>query len=97
MSEGFRRDVRCVLTELPDGSGVVLHLRTKHCYTLNATAVAVWHALDPEELRPVERIAASLTRQFAVDDDVAKAGALELLDDLVREGVIARGAPSVSP
>jgi hypothetical protein len=38
------RDV--ILTELGDGMGVLLHLGTKFYYTLNATGVAAWKALE---------------------------------------------------
>ena len=44
-------------------AGVVLHLRTKHCYTLNKTAVAVWKSLDEAVPRPLSDVAARLDRR----------------------------------
>ena len=78
---------RCVLTELPDGTGVVLHLDTRFYYTLNRAAVASWKALSAGP-GTAEAIGAALAREFVVDDASAAADARALLEELRAEGLV---------
>ncbi|MBN8611254.1 MAG: PqqD family protein [Deltaproteobacteria bacterium] len=41
----LRADSRVLLTELKDGTGLLLHLGTKLYFTLNETGVLVWKTL----------------------------------------------------
>ena len=45
LEDTVRVNPRCLLTELGDGTGVVLDLDTKFYFTLNATGVIVWKEL----------------------------------------------------
>jgi Transglutaminase-like superfamily/Coenzyme PQQ synthesis protein D (PqqD) len=78
-----------ILTELQDGSGVLLDLKSKFYFTLNRTGVAVWKLLAAGEPASAEALGERIARQFdapAVEDvqrDVAA-----LLRELETEGLI---------
>ena len=88
-----------LLTELKDGSGVLLHLRTKFYYTLNRTGVAAWKLVAAGKIGTVEEIVAALVAGFrdappeAVRQDVAS-----LVRDLTDEGLLLppQGGPPAS-
>ena len=88
---GFSREKRCILTEMPDGTGVVLQLTTKFYYTLNRTAVALWKSLREDEARSVDALATDLALRFEVTAEQARDDVTPLLDELEREGMVARG------
>ena len=70
-----------ILTEMNDGTGVLLNLKTKFYFALNTTGVFVWKEL---ELRPAQtrsEIAGAIHRSFRVELDRAERD----LDDMVRE------------
>lgn len=78
---------RCLLTELADGTGVVLHLDTKFYYTLNATGVAVWKCIvagccDANE------VAAGVMERFDVDAATAVRDVASVLDYMTSEGLV---------
>ena len=78
-----------ILTELHDGSGVLLDLKSKFYFTLNRTGVAVWKLLAAGEPASAEALGERIAQQFdapAVEDvqrDVAA-----LLRELETEGLI---------
>jgi hypothetical protein len=78
-----------LLTELKDGTGVLLHLRTKFYFTLNRTGVAVWKLLAAGQAGSVEALAHHVSTQFrdattdAIQGDVAA-----LLRELEGEGLL---------
>jgi len=79
-----------ILTELKDGTGVLLHLGTKHYFTLNATGVTTWKLLeggarDAAELG--DRLAASYPE---ADAAAVRADVAALLEELVAEGLAVR-------
>jgi hypothetical protein len=81
----------CRLTELPDQTGVVLHLERKFYFTLNPTAVFVYKALrDDADARTGEALAARLADVFEVDLDTARADVIALLEALELEGIVER-------
>jgi len=78
---------RCLLTELEDGTGVVLNLETKFYHTLNATAVCVWKTLE-SGCTDEHELAQALVRQFEVDPGTALGDASIALKDFEREGLL---------
>jgi len=82
-----QRDV--ILTELKDGTGVLLDLRSKFYFTLNCTGVAVWKLLAAGEVADPGGLARRIAEEFdapapaAVEADVAA-----LLAELEAEGLL---------
>jgi hypothetical protein len=78
-----------LLTELGDGTGVVLDLDTKFYFTLNPTGLAVWKALGaaPDGSSP-RALAEQLASEFAVETAVAETDVQELLRTLLVEGLV---------
>jgi hypothetical protein len=78
-----------LLTELKDGTGVLLHLRTKFYYALNRTGVAAWKLIEAGRAASVDAVAAELAAAFSgttleeVRRDVAA-----LVRELGEEGLI---------
>jgi hypothetical protein len=80
------RDV--ILTEMKDGSGVLLDLRSRFYFTLNETGVVVWKALSSGEATT----ARALAERIACDFDAPSVEAVEadveaLLAELAAEGL----------
>jgi hypothetical protein len=90
----FRQAPSCRLTELPDETGVILHLERKFYFTLNQTAVFVFKALNDVEQQTPEALAKRLSEVFEVDEATAAADVMALLDELLSEGVVERGPES---
>jgi hypothetical protein len=94
MPEGTAsRDV--ILTEMKDGTGVLLDLESKFYFTLNVTGVAVWKLLAAGEAETADELAARIARDFdapsleAVEADVAA-----LLAELGAEGLVRPRRPA---
>jgi len=77
----FAPHPQVLLTELPDGKAVLLHLGTKVYYTLNSTGLVVWRALAAGERR-ADAIVAQLVEGFDVTDDRARGDVAKVLSDL---------------
>jgi hypothetical protein len=87
---GIERSPDAVLTELQDGTGVLLHLQTRFYFTLNATGVEAWRLLGDGPLE-----AAELSRRLAAaypgtDPALVRADVDALLADLAGEALVAR-------
>ena len=80
---------KCLLTELEDGTGVVLNLETKFYHTLNPTAVALWKALQ-QGARTNAELAAKLVSEFEVDEARALTDVTGALSEFEREGFLSR-------
>jgi hypothetical protein len=80
----------CLLTELGDGTGVLLDLDTKFYFTLNETGVAVWKALAKERANATA-LAAVLVAEFEVTDAQALEDVSALLTELLAAALIRRG------
>ncbi len=80
---------KCLLTELEDGTGVVLNLETKFYHTLNSTAVALWKALQ-QGAKTDQELAIKLTREFEVDEARALTDVATALSEFEREGFLIR-------
>jgi hypothetical protein len=85
----IRLNPRCLLTELGDGTGVVLDLDTKFYFTLNPTGLVVWKALEaaPNGTSP-RALAEKLASEFAVETTTAETDVQELLAALLVEGLV---------
>jgi coenzyme PQQ synthesis protein D (PqqD) len=82
---------KCLLTELDDGTGVVLNLQTKFYHTLNATAVTLWKALDAGASSERE-LAAKLVTEFEVEEAQALADVHAALGEFEHQGLLVRSA-----
>ncbi|HEY2406954.1 MAG TPA: PqqD family protein [Polyangiaceae bacterium] len=83
----LRTNDKCLLTELADGTGVVLHLDTKFYYTLNVTGVAVWKAIAAG--RDTEAaLAEHLVAEFDVERATAEADLALVLRTMLDEGLV---------
>ena len=78
---------KCMLTELEDGTGVVLNLETKFYHTLNATAVTLWKALGEGATTNAE-LANKLVAEFEVDEEAALTDVATALLEFEREGFL---------
>jgi hypothetical protein len=84
-----RADV--ILTELQDGTGVLLHLGTKFYYALNATGVAAWKLLEAGTATTPDAIAQRLVTQFeGVTLEAARRDVEALLAELRAEDLLPR-------
>jgi hypothetical protein len=80
-----------VLTELRDGTGVLLHLESKHYYTLNRTGVLAWKLLGAAGARDAAELADRLAREFPDADPAAiRSDVAALVGELVREKLLSR-------
>jgi hypothetical protein len=85
---GIERSADAVLTELQDGTGVLLHLRTRFYFTLNATGVQAWKLLG-SGARDAAGLAGQLAAAFPGTDPArVRADVDALLADLAREALI---------
>jgi hypothetical protein len=78
---------KCLLTELEDGTGVILNLETKFYHTLNSTAVTLWKALEAGLVTDRE-LASKLVSEFEVDETQALADVQTALGEFKREGLL---------
>jgi hypothetical protein len=83
-----------LLTELADGTGVLLDLKTKFYFQLNRTGVAVWKALAAGKGESVDAIVEELARAFEGTPPGARADVEALLRELADEGLL---LPPVAP
>ncbi len=79
-------DSRCLVTELQDGTAVLLHLDTKFYYTLNRTGFAVWKALP--QATDLDDVARALSREFEVLEPTARRDAETIVKQLQQERLI---------
>jgi Transglutaminase-like superfamily/Coenzyme PQQ synthesis protein D (PqqD) len=85
---GIERSQDAVLTELQDGTGVLLHLQARFYFTLNATGVQVWKLLG-DGAQDAAELARRLAAAFpGTDPDQVRADVDALLADLTRESLV---------
>ena len=89
--EALRAHPKCLLTELDDGTGVVLNMDTKFYFTLNTTAVVLWKELVRGS-KTRHELAASLVGEFEVQEADAASDVALLIDELLAEGLVERVA-----
>jgi hypothetical protein len=77
-----------ILTEMDDGTGVLLHMRTKFYYALNESGVFAWKALEQDRRLGSEDLAALIHKDFDVDLASARSDVERLLAELLEEELI---------
>lgn len=77
-----------LLTELEDGTGVLLHLKTKFYYVLNETGVFAWKSLHARTARTIDALASAVHDEFDVGLDQAHGDLEQLVSELVDEGLV---------
>lgn len=88
----LRTDPEVILTELHEGTGVLLHLGTKFYYALNRTGVLVWKLVSSGEAVDADGLARALADRFAgTTVERARADVDALLAELRAEGLLAAG------
>lgn len=75
-----------VLSEMQDGTAVLLHLRTKFYFTLNATGLFCWNQL--EQGVEGDRLPSLLAARFQVDEATARRDVSALLQQLTDEELL---------
>ena len=86
-AQGVVQNDKCMLTELADGTGVLLHLETKFYYTLNPTGVEVWKSLSGGA-KTEREIAEKISQEFEVDVDTAFSDVNGVLVTMLSEGLV---------
>lgn len=85
----FTTSPRALLTELGDGTGVVLELDTKFYFNLNRTGVLVWKELSARaEGASARELAETLTKHFEVELEAALVDVTALLQSMADEGLV---------
>jgi hypothetical protein len=86
-SSSSTRDV--ILTEMRDGTGVLLDLRSKFYFTLNGTGVAVWKMLAAGEAAEPRVLAERIARDFdAPSVEAVEVDVKALLEEFASEGLL---------
>jgi hypothetical protein len=87
--DGIQPSDEAVLTELKDGTGVLLHLGTRHYYTLNRTGVLLWKLLAEGAARDAAGLAQAIAARFAgAGLDAVRADVDALLAELAAERLV---------
>ena len=84
----YRPQPRSLMTPMPDGSAVLLHLDTHAYFSLNSTGRAVWDRLAKDNGATLDDLVATLTSRFSVDDATARADVTDLLDELKQQSLV---------
>jgi hypothetical protein len=79
---------RTLVTPMPDGTAVLLHLDTRFYYTLNATGRCMWDRISTQPRPDLEALVACLCAAFEVGADEARQDAQALIDELVAERLV---------
>jgi hypothetical protein len=91
--EVLRPNPQVVLTEMRDGTAVLLHMDTRFYFTLNATGVFVWKLLASKRDGGAgwdrASLATEITREFEVDLPTATSDLSTLLEMLRAEELLA--------
>ncbi len=93
----YRASERALLTELGDGTGVLLDLDSKFYFTLNDTAIYVWKLLTARSSLSRDELVSELSREYAVEADAARADLDSVLETLSRERLILVSLKELSP
>lgn len=89
--DGIRPSDEAVLTELKDGTGVLLHLGSRHYYTLNRSGVLLWKLLTEGAASDAAGLARAIAARFPDADAAAvRADVDALLEELAAERLVAR-------
>jgi hypothetical protein len=69
-----------------ENDSVLLNLDTGYYYTLNEVGRFLWESLDGK--KKVSAIHQEIVEHYDVDPETAKSDILELVDDLLKEGLV---------
>jgi hypothetical protein len=86
LDDAMAPDPDVVATDLGGGETVLLHLRSKSYFTLNATGTRIWEGLTRGST--LREISERLQHEFRVDSERADRSVLELLRDLVSQKLV---------
>jgi hypothetical protein len=91
MSEAvtFSSKPRVVVTELGDGSGVLLDLDSFFYFTLNASALVVWRGLE-KGAHTVDALAERVAAQFEVELPRARLDVESVIQQLLSDQLVRR-------
>jgi len=89
----FAPNPQVLLTELNDGTGVLLHLDTKFYYTLNDTGIFVWKALADASCQTPTSLAARVAEVFDVSIEAAERDVETVLREMSNEGLVCQASP----
>lgn len=90
---GLKPSDDVILTELKDGTGVLLHVGTKFYYTLNPTGVLAWKLIAAGGANSAAAVAAAIAARYPATDPAAvDADIAALLAELTREGLLTPAA-----
>ena len=78
---------RVILTEMPDGKGVLLDMDTKFYYELNVTGVVIWKRFGGRSKLASELVAA-LVEEFEVTGAVAAEDLAEMVASLAADKLV---------
>jgi len=74
-----------ILTEMNDGTGVLLDMSTKFYYTLNSTGVLVWKTAEESPDIALDDLAHKVHDDFDVELETARGDVEDLIRELVKE------------
>lgn len=83
-----RRSPDALLSELPDGTGVVLQLQNRCYYPLSASGVLLWHLYDGDRAVDDDALVACLRQRYGIDDVVARRDVDAFVARLVGEKIL---------
>ena len=82
----FRTDPDVAYTRFDEAEGVLLHLTTKHFFSLNETAVVIWEGIARQQ--PVAQIARTLAETYDISPEAALQHVGRFVDDAQRNRLI---------
>jgi hypothetical protein len=87
---GLKPSEDVVLTELKDGSGVLLHVGTKFYYTLNPTGVLAWKLIAEGSAADAAAVTLAIAARYpSADPSAVGADVAALVAELTTEGLLA--------
>ncbi len=83
-----RRSESALLTELPDGTGVVVHLEKRVYYPLTKSGVLLWRLFDDAKAASDDDLVRALLARYRIDEATARADVAAFVQRLVAEGIL---------
>ena len=81
----FRKSEK-ITWRVVEEDGVLLNLDTGYYYTLNEVGRFLWESLDGK--KKLSAVHKEILDQYDVDPETVKSDILELIDDLLKEGLV---------
>jgi hypothetical protein len=82
-----RRSEHALMTELPDGTGVVVHLEKRCYYPLSQSGVVLWRLYDAGAVDD-EALVRALLARYRVDDSTARRDVAGFVERLIAEKIL---------